>query len=176
MPPIMINLLWGSRFAALLFLVSALSCLSSVSALLEERFVAFEEVDGSIPIHNAVIVHDAEDPAGVEIAANALVTDFEQITGSKPRNLTYDGGISSGNGTIDTAILIGTIESDLIKAIVGNGDLDVDDLEDKWETFKTIVVSEPLEGVGQALVIVGSDMRGTAFGVYTLTEQCGQSP
>ena len=32
------------------------------------------------------------------------------------------------------------------------------------------------DGVGQALVIVGSDMRGTAFGVYTLAEQSGQSP
>lgn len=172
----MTNLLWSSPLAALLLWVSALSLLPSASALLEERFVAFSESDGSISIHNAVIIHDVEDPAGIQIAANSLVKDFEQITGNRPRNATYDGGLGSSNGTMDTAVLIGTIDSELIKAVVENADLDLDDLEDKWETFKTAVVSEPLEGVGKALVIAGSDMRGTAFGVYTLAEQCGQSP
>lgn len=151
-----------------------LSSFPSVSSLLEERFIAFSASDGSIPIHNAVIVHDSEDPAGVQIAAASLVSDFEQITGNRPENITWneDSG-SLGNGT---AILIGTIESALIKAISDNGKIDVDDLEGKWETFKTSVVSEPLSGVRQALVIAGSDMRGTAFGVYTLAEQSGQSP
>lgn len=172
----MINLRRSSHLAALLLWLLTLSLFPSASALLEERFVAFSESDGSIPIHNAVIVHDVEDPAGVPIAANSLAKDFEDITGRKPRNTTYDGGLSSGNGTIETAILIGTTGSELVKAIVENADLDVDGLEGKWETFRTAVVSEPLEGVGKALVIVGSDMRGTAFGVYTLAEQCGQSP
>jgi hypothetical protein len=144
------------------------------TSLLEERFIAFSDSDGSIPIHNAVIVHDSQDPAGIRIAADSLVNDFEQITGSRPRNATWstDSG-PLGNGT---TILIGTVESDLIKAIVENGKLDIDDIDEKWETFKTTVVLEPLSGVREALVIVGSDMRGTAFGVYTLAEQAGQSP
>ena len=149
----------------------------STLALLEESFVAFSNGNGSIPIHNAVIVHDAEDPAGVQIASRAIVVDFEQITGSRPQNITWDGSGSPGNGSsIDTAIIIGTVDSDLIQAIVDNDKLDVDDISGKWETFKTTVVSEPLDGVRNALIIVGSDMRGTAFGVYTLSEQCGKSP
>lgn len=148
--------------------------LPSATSLLEERFIAFSASDGSISIHNAVIVHDSRDPAGVQIAADSLVNDFEQITGSRPKNATWDKDSGPlGNGT---AILIGTVESDLIRTIVENGKLDVDDIEGKWETFKTTVVSEPLSGVREALVIVGSDMRGTAFGVYTLAEQAGQSP
>lgn len=160
----------------LLLWLSAASFISNVSALLEEQFVAFSESDGAVPIHNAVIVHDAQDPAGVQIASRALVGDLEQITGSKPRNLTFDDGLGSGNGTVETAILIGTVESQLIQAVVDNSDLDVNPLEGKWESFTTTLVSEPLEGIREALVIVGSDMRGTAFGVYTLAEQCGQSP
>ena len=144
------------------------------TSLLEERFIAFSDSDGSIPIHSAVIIHDSQDPAGVRIAADSLVNDFEQITGSRPKNATWDTDSGPlGNGT---AIIIGTVESDLIKAIVENGKLEVDDIDGKWETFKTSVVSEPLSGVKEALVIAGSDMRGTAFGVYTLADQAGQSP
>lgn len=172
----MIGRLRNPGLMTILLWLSAILLIPHASALLEEKFVTFTESDGAIPIHNAVIVHDVDDPAGVQIAARALVNDFEQITGSKPRNLTYDEGLSSGNGTIDRAILIGTVDSELIKAIAGNSDLDVESLEGKWESFTTTLVSEPLEGVDEALVIVGSDMRGTAFGVYTLAEQCGQSP
>ena len=172
----MVGLLRNSGLITLFLWLSALPLVPNASALLEEKFVVFSESDGAVPIHDAVIVHDVDDPAGVQIAARALVNDFEQITGSKPRNLTYDEGLPSGNGTIETAILIGTVDSELIRAFVENSDLDIEALEGKWESFTTTLVSEPLEGVGEALVIVGSDMRGTAFGVYTLAEQCGQSP
>ena len=38
------------------------------------------------------------------------------------------------------------------------------------------VVSAPLNGVDDALVIVGSDKRGTIYGIYELSEQIGVSP
>lgn len=164
-----------SRVVALLLWLSTLSSLTFTSALLEERFVDFSSSDDAISIHNAVIVHDGEDFIGIQIAAHSLVGDFEQITGKRPDNVTWDGD-SGSLGNSSTAVLIGSIGSDLIQTIVENGKIDVDDIEGKWETFKTSVVSEPLPGVRQALIIVGSDMRGTAFGVYTLAEQCGQSP
>lgn len=162
------------RYSHLVVLLVWLSTLPSVFALLEERFVAFSASNASISIQNAVILHDAEDPAGVQIAVQSLADDFEEITGTRPQNITWDDGSGPlGNGT---AIIIGTVESQLIKIIAEDGKIDVDGLQGKWETFQTSVVSEPLPGVRNALVIVGSDMRGTAFGVYTLAEQCGQSP
>lgn len=38
------------------------------------------------------------------------------------------------------------------------------------------VVQSPLPGVGRALVIAGSDKRGTIFGLYDVSEQIGVSP
>ena len=38
------------------------------------------------------------------------------------------------------------------------------------------VVSAPLNGVNEALVIAGSDKRGTIYGIYELSEQIGVSP
>ena len=37
-------------------------------------------------------------------------------------------------------------------------------------------VANPLPGVDQALVIAGSDKRGTIYGIYDLSEQIGVSP
>ncbi|CAG9952803.1 unnamed protein product [Clonostachys rosea f. rosea IK726] len=44
------------------------------------------------------------------------------------------------------------------------------------ECYTTQLVSNPLKGCKQALVIVGSDKRGTIFGTYTLSQQIGVSP
>ena len=46
----------------------------------------------------------------------------------------------------------------------------------KWESAVTTVVEQPMPGVRRALVIAGSDKRGTIFGVYDLSEQIGVSP
>lgn len=40
----------------------------------------------------------------------------------------------------------------------------------------TSIVNKPMGGVERALVIVGSDKRGTIFGIYTLSEKIGVSP
>ncbi|MBC7722249.1 MAG: glycosyl hydrolase 115 family protein, partial [Pedobacter sp.] len=46
----------------------------------------------------------------------------------------------------------------------------------KWESFIITVIKNPLPNVPQALVIVGSDARGTAFGVFEVSKQMGVSP
>ena len=38
------------------------------------------------------------------------------------------------------------------------------------------MVKNPADGVGEALVIAGSDRRGTIYGIYELSEQIGVSP
>jgi len=45
-----------------------------------------------------------------------------------------------------------------------------------WEACLTQVVDDPLPGVERALVIAGSDRRGTAYGIFELSKQIGVSP
>ena len=63
----------------------------------------------------------------------------------------------------------------MIESLVAAKKLDVR-RSGAWESFVIATVSDPLPGVKQALVIVGSDRRGTAYGVFTLSEAIGVSP
>lgn len=117
----------------------------------------------------APIIVDAGDFKGVARAADDLQADVARVTGVKPQRL------ATANGT--NAVLIGTLgKSALIDGLVKSGKLKVDAIQGKWESFVIATVADPLPGVKQALVIAGSDKRGTIYGIYEVSEQIGVSP
>jgi hypothetical protein len=114
---------------------------------------------------------DPDDFAGVLRAAGDLQSDFERVTGIKPILVT--NGIPAGK----VAVIIGTLgKSSLLDAMVKAGKFDGNGIAGKWEAYSISVVSQPLPGVDQALVIAGSDRRGTIYGIYKISEQIGVSP
>ena len=52
----------------------------------------------------------------------------------------------------------------------------VDGIKGRWEATLSQVVDDPYPGVSRALVIVGSDRRGTAYGLMQLSQKIGVSP
>ncbi|KAL4922799.1 hypothetical protein BDW62DRAFT_196803 [Aspergillus aurantiobrunneus] len=129
---------------------------------------------GSISLHDAPILVDAEDFDGVRIAVASLADDFARVTGNDPPEIISQ---RSGDLTAETAIIAGSLtHSPLIRSLVQDGKLDSSGIEGKWETYTTTLVKVPIPGVKKALVIAGSDKRGTIYGVYTLSEQIGVSP
>lgn len=68
------------------------------------------------------------------------------------------------------------VEKPLYQRIGKSEKIDASLLEGKNEKYLMTVVSAPLNGVDEALVIVGSDKRGTIYGIYELSEQIGVSP
>lgn len=114
---------------------------------------------------------DAADFAVVRIAADALAGDVGQVTGEKPDVVT------AAPASADAIVLVGTVgRSRPIDDLIARGRLDVSALAGQWERFAITVVDDPLPGVKQALVIAGSDRRGTAYGVFTLSDAIGVSP
>jgi hypothetical protein len=77
-----------------------------------------------------------------------------------------------------TAIIIGVIgQSALIDSIIVAGKFDeAKEITGKWEAYAIKVVSSPVDGIGTALVIAGSDARGTIYGIYSISEAIGVSP
>jgi hypothetical protein len=146
----------------------------STHALLEEKFVGFSSENASLDIVGATILADADDFIGVHIALKSLVADFEQITGTKPSCQNYTANSTISN--VDKSIIVGSVNSTLIRELAARGVLDISDIEGKWEVFKTVIIKNPLPGIKTALAIVGSDKRGTIFGTHALAEQSGQSP
>lgn len=119
----------------------------------------------------AGIYIDNTDATVVNIAANALKNDLKLVTGLLPE-LNVAGSVS-----VSFAVLIGTLgKSKLIDQLVLRKRIKVDGLTAKWETFSISVVDDPQSGIKQALVIAGSDPRGTAFGVFELSKLIGVSP
>ena len=119
----------------------------------------------------AAVWYDTADAKVVGIAARDFAADVERVTGAMPELVTGPGAPSA------PAVLVGTLgRSRLIDELARRGKLDVREVRGKWETFLITTVADPLPGLSRALVVVGSDRRGTAFGVYELSQQIGVSP
>jgi hypothetical protein len=119
----------------------------------------------------ATIYVDSGDWPGVIRAAGDLQADINRVTGKSPAI------INEANGLSKNAVIIGTIgKSPVIDKLIGNGKVDASAVCEKWESFIIAVVPQPIAGVENALVIAGSDKRGTIYGIYDLSEQIGVSP
>ncbi|MBI5471450.1 MAG: glycosyl hydrolase 115 family protein [Ignavibacteriae bacterium] len=119
----------------------------------------------------AALCISANDFAGVQRVARHLQKDIERVTGRLPSLFIDATPIPDG------AVLIGTIgKSPVIDKLIAEQKLDVNGIAGKWETFLIQVIDKPFPGVDRALVIVGSDKRGTIFGMYDLSTEIGVSP
>lgn len=113
----------------------------------------------------------AQDWPGVRRAAADVQADFERVSGHKP--LLGEAPV----GAQRTAVIAGTLgKSPLIDELVARGKLDGAALRGRWEGFVIQIVEQPMPGVARALVIAGSDKRGTIYGLYELSQQIGVSP
>jgi hypothetical protein len=146
--------------------------------MFEEKFVDFKPSAGSIPLVGASIVVDQSDYPGVIRAARDLAQDFARVTKGDASPLIVISSESDYDKIqTETAIIVGSVASSgIIKTLAQQGKLDTQAIERKWETFSTDTVDQSLGKCGSALVIAGSDKRGTIFGIYTLSEQIGVSP
>ncbi|KAI2467110.1 glycoside hydrolase family 115 protein [Annulohypoxylon bovei var. microspora] len=165
---------------------------------------AFQIAGGSIS--QPQILVSGNDYWGVIRAAGDLAKDFGRVTGTNftlsngeaeaepaayeyrpiTRNYTHynvnDTQFFRGPSYADpsaenTVIIAGTLgHSKVIDDLVAIGKLNASDIEGKWESFTTRIVEDPIAGCSKAVIIAGSDPRGTIFGIYDVSEQIGVSP
>ncbi len=120
---------------------------------------------------------EAEDHEVVRVAAGDLVADIERVTGQKPALTLGRIDQELRRRPLPAAIIVGSLDrSAVVGGLVKSGKLDVSGVAGQWEAFTLQVVKNPLPGVAEALVIAGSDRRGTAYGVYELSRRIGVSP
>lgn len=140
-----------------------------LSATAAHQFVAFDGGDMAIVKNSQPIslVVDNTDFEGVRMAVQSLQNDFKMICGQKP---------AIANNTTSDCIIIGSLQSPLIQKLVAAKKINAQELREKWEKYILQLVDKPMKGVSQALVIAGSDKRGTIYGIYELSRQMGVSP
>jgi hypothetical protein len=130
---------------------------------------------GSFPLvqgqQAAVLYVDSADWPGVVRATGDLQADIERVTKKKTAILSDSKNLSRN------MVIIGTVgKSPVIDQLVRSKKIDVSGIAGKWESYFLQTVADPLPGVSSALIIAGSDKRGTIYGIYDLSEKIGVSP
>src|SRR5476651_67196 len=118
----------------------------------------------------APIFTGAGEYEGVMMALKNFQADVKAVTGTEPL-------LSTDKASGKSIIIVGTLgKNDLIDQLVKSKKLNIAGLADKNEMHITQVVQNPMPGVASALVIAGSDKRGTIYGIYDLSKEIGVSP
>jgi hypothetical protein len=159
-------------YKKILLLVS-INCLTV--SLYAQQLVSETQIPNSFAIvsasGNAMIYADDGDFTLIQKSASFLQQDIERVTGKKPEL------INTFPASAKNIIIIGSIEkSSLIQQLIQQKKINVDKIKNKWEAYQLQTLSNPFKGIESALVIVGSDRRGTAYGVFELSQQMGVSP
>ncbi len=114
---------------------------------------------------------EGKDFNGLKLVANSFAQDVNLVTGVIPTIVTDIKEIEG------TAIIAGTIGNNkVIDALIAKGVLDVTEIKNKRECYKIQVVENFIEKVDKAIVIVGSEKRGTIYGIYHVSQLIGVSP
>ena len=107
---------------------------------------------------------------GVKKVALKSAGDMEMVCGIRPQ--VIDNYIEN-----DEIILYATIgKSQLLTELEQNGKINLSSISGHREVYGIYFVDNPFEGVKKALVVAGSDKRGTIYGIFTLSEKIGVSP
>lgn len=143
---------------------------NTISAYDKEQFVFTQKNTSYFPLAvdgKPVSIHtDNSDYKGVLRAVNDLKEDLRKVTGNSPQQ-----------GVTKFTLIIGTVgKSPTIDKLIQTGKIEAKDLTGKNEKYIIKTVMNPIDGVDAALVIAGSDKRGTIYGIYELSTQIGVSP
>ena len=159
----------------LLLPLTALKAASGNLVSVDNHIVTFSQTEECFPIVSTSIISeiylDTAESQGVKRATEDLRTDIYKVTGKSPRVCC------SGEWPVRYPIIIGTYgKGEVVTRLAKQGLVNEKTLKGKWESYVIKTVAHPMKGVEKALVIAGSDMRGTIYGIYELSKQLGVSP
>jgi len=121
--------------------------------------------------HGALFYQEDEAYSGVNKIASKVMHDVELVFGHAPQATTDRSKLGK------YAILYGTVDhSPILRELEEKKLIDLTEVKGKREVYLFQVVRNPLAGVESALVIAGSDKRGSVYGLFHLSERLGVSP
>ena len=121
------------------------------------------------------IICEESAPKGVLRTANTLAEDLLLVTGKKADIRSRPEDCAG-----DKAIIIATIgHSGLTDSFASKWLVDTAPIKGKRECYMIKIVKKPFPdspSIKEAILIIGSDKRGTIYGIFNLSELCGVSP
>lgn len=122
---------------------------------------------------NAVVFFDEKDETVVRKSVSLFVEDVYRVTGQ----VLETEENSRGDVSARYAIIVGTVgKSEWINTLVARRKIDISPIAGGWERYLIERVDNPAPGIKKAIVIAGSDRRGTAYGLLSVSRAIGVSP
>lgn len=154
----------------MLILITSFSCHA------QPKLIGEVKADNVFPLNKGAddvgIYYDRSDYLVVKKVVDLFSEDVKAVTGNPLQIYTTDG-----HKLVKNSILVGTLGyNKWIDQLIATGKLNIDSLKGRWECFQMELVHHPFPEVEKALVIVGSDRRGTAYGLLSISEAIGVSP
>ena len=137
----------------------------AVCPMMGSQLLRVDEQRGKFPLvangKTATVCVAPTEPVVVQKVARLFAEDVERVTGVKPH--------LSSKATKNSVVIATLGHNAAVDKLVAKGRLDVAAIRGGWEQYVIRVVD------GQ-LYIIGSDRRGAAYGVFSLSEAMGVSP
>ena len=120
----------------------------------------------------AIVLYDTKDPVSIKKTVDLFCDDVQRVTGK--RLLSYN---ETHNCKDNFAIIVGTFSGNqLIQKLIGKRKIDTTGLTTGWEQYRIQRIKNPAKGIKEAIVIAGSDRRGAAYGLLSISEIIGVNP
>ncbi len=127
-----------------------------------------------------ILIDTQQDAEVVKVAAEALSNDIRMVLGQPSNDATKaktsQWVLTKPDGTRQM-IVAGTLgRSKYIDRLAKKGKIDAEAVQGKWEAYGLQTIKKPMKGIDEALVVYGSDPRGTAYGIFEISRKMGVSP
>jgi hypothetical protein len=121
--------------------------------------------------HNALpFTVESEAFEGVKRIAKKVAADFKKVCGVLPQ-------VTEKLPKSGAAVVFATLgKSPLTEKLIIENKFDASLISGKREVFQIKLIGDPFDGVSKALLVCGSDKRGTIYGMFALSEYIGVSP
>lgn len=114
-----------------------------------------------------------EDYDGLSLIAASVAKDISLVTKEKAKANV----VTKTESLKEYAIIAGSIGNNaIIDSLIEQGKVDASQIKGKREVYRIQVVENPVANVKKAIVVIGSDKRGTIYGLYHISEKMGVSP
>lgn len=136
------------------------------------QFIIGQAADGKREAEKQIVFYSEKSAyVGVAKIADKVRQDVERVTGMLPEITEEQGKLGS------YPVVFGTIgRSPMLEQLQQEGKIDLSAVQGKREVYLFQLVEAPWAGVECALIIAGSDKRGTIYGLFHLSECLGVSP
>ncbi|MBP5492118.1 MAG: glycosyl hydrolase 115 family protein [Clostridiales bacterium] len=147
--------------------------------------MSFELSTKTIKAGSTAILYDADALSGVKKIAQKVASDIGAVFGAVPETLEIKTLTKTRAKKITYPILIGTVgvggKNSCLDTLSKAALIDLSTITGKREVYLQKVIRTLPAGVflpqdSTALVIAGSDKRGTVYGLFALSEKLGVSP